>query len=212
MNASPSDITEFKPLTVIGAERPQGAPRAPARRRFASAPVGLLVIAFHVVLFSALIVHSRTVRVPLEHSGGQGGEAPRIEALILPSDAEEAPSAAWALPNLDRLNLPDPVPAAYLPAQVERALGAIASDQGREAQSRAGVEERERLRGLYLSQVGARLERVLEASFALAGVFGLDQCRAQILQSESGELLEIEFLDCGLGANWRSRLVQRELD
>jgi hypothetical protein len=161
---------------------------------------GAFVAALHAGMLmqfgTALLTPARVIaeQQPSKHrdllvtgfiSEEQARSAPRFVALIA---ADMEPPTAIVLP------LPE------LP--LVRPLAADSFERSREIADSDDVAKAERLQGVYVGQIKARLLRLLEARGS-ARADSAPQCVMYVVQNERGHVLDVMSDECAGDAQWR---------
>jgi hypothetical protein len=160
-----------------------------------------LVAALHagalMQLGSAVLSASQTIieeRVP-EHRAllvttfiteEQARNAPRFAALTA---ADILPATAIVLPLPE---LPDISP-----------IAADSFDRSREIADSEDVAKAERLQGLYVGQIKARLSRLLESVRNFSPEHAAASCVVYVIQNERGQVLDVMSDECQADSQWR---------
>ncbi|MGH8174773.1 MAG: hypothetical protein ACREV5_00755 [Steroidobacter sp.] len=170
--------------------------RAPALDRIACA---MLVLALHVA--AALWMSTAIVVLRTEATI----EQPRPERramLVTAFISEEASSAPrFAMLSAADLSLPTAI---VLPLPQLPSIHPVAADsfeRAREMANSEDVEKAERLQGLYVGQIKARLHRLLEG--ARDSNAPRDNCVVYVVQNERGQVLDVMSDECEGDAQWR---------
>lgn len=116
----------------------------------------------------------------------EAGRAPRF-AMLSAMDLAGLPRAI----ELSIPRLPDIIPVA-----------ADSFERARKIGDSEDIERAQRLQGLYVGQIKARLQRVLEASSGLSES-PTGHCVVYIVQNERGQVLDVMSDECEGSAEWR---------
>ena len=154
-----------------------GATRGDATRR--SPLLMAAVVAVHTLLIVALL--QSTLTAPLldsarDNASGRGSERPEV-VLLEPALAETIPPTALSVDAFMPTNVDLPSPPV-----LDFAL--------------ADLIEEERLRGLYLGQVRARIARAWQDATRRGAEATMPRCIAVITQGADGDVREVNFREC----------------
>lgn len=156
--------------------------------------------AIHLVVVLAALDHRVSVEPPksLEVSA-----APLVVSAILFDQSVDA--ANMATPR-SKASIPESPDAITLPAVRLPEIQAVAADSvevARELESLEDVKSVERLQGIYVGQIIARLERVLEMTSGTLDQKPVGSCIVHVIQNELGEVLDVDMEECPRGSDKR---------
>lgn len=206
------EISNLAPPDAIGAWRqvPPVRPRVAHFDRIRMAAFAATAV-LHVVVTAAWLAGVRTVEVPDEPDAPAGSrgdgrmqvttvfflfEPPDGEESVAPhvtdaSDLHVSPSLALSPPKLD----------------VHEETEEIGRNTAQSGLVVEGTSELERLRGLYVGQLEARVARVWEEELAQAASKTRDTCAVRVVQNRSGGVLEAQFERCPVDETLRLLLL-----
>jgi TonB C terminal len=167
-------------------------------------------LSLHLVLFAFL--GTRVHPLPVPHApmpfGAENGAADgfRTVAFLLDGATQERSQPNGALANTIVMS-PITLESSALP--MPNSVGEIEQSSAENAAlgDPAQAEEFARLRGIYFTQVHARVDRAWEKP-ANVGVLLADRhCTALVLQDPNGSVLEVELADCPADAALQQSIV-----
>ncbi|MGH8175827.1 MAG: hypothetical protein ACREV5_06155, partial [Steroidobacter sp.] len=121
----------------------------------------------------------------------QDPHAVRLDGYALVS-AEESPAITLPIPELPQIE----------------AIAADSFEKGDALETADDVAEAERLQGIYVKQINARIARVLQMTLAQIDATTTEQrCIVHIIQNERGDVLDVDTHQCQLEALARERLA-----
>jgi len=147
-------------------------------------------IVLHVGVF-ALVTDDTTL---LELSETNTAAQPLIAtAFLFDKSATLEGVTDWSAPALmsvETIKLSDP-----LPTEIEP-VAADSFEKSRQAENLGDVETIARLQGLYVTQINARVARVLEMVGVERNAELAGRCVVHVIQDERGEVLDIDMDEC----------------
>ncbi len=194
-------------------------PRPVPRRWLAGSVAALISVLIHSLLVEAILLGDGGRAMQPRHTEGLGANAiasdTEAEATLVfiedpgPAPANDDPLESLAShgPVLEsfRLTIVSPSPSLD--------MGFDSEEQQQEETSTSSEEDaaarlaRAALFGRYLGQIQARIERAWVRPRSAIGA-ELFECRVQILQSRSGNVLEVTLQRCNADARWQVSLVR----
>lgn len=175
-----------------------------ASRLFCAALVAALHAGALVQLGSAVISPPTIIEQPMpEH------RALLVTAFISEEQARSAPRFAM----LTAADILQPATAIVLPLPQLPDISPVAADSFERSRPIADSEDAakaERLQGLYVGQIKARLLRLLESVHDFTPEHSVAACVVYVVQNERGQVLDVMSDECNADSQWR-RSVERAI-
>jgi hypothetical protein len=170
----------------------------PTIHQFCSAAASIVL---HVGVLT-LVAHDTMI---LERSETITAVQPLIATVLLfDKSAASEGLTEWSAPALTSahtIKLPIPLLTEIDP------VAADSFDKSRQAENLGDVETIARLQGIYVTQINARLARVLEMAGVERNAESAARCVVHVIQDERGEILDIDMDECEREDGDRQRLM-----